>query len=175
MIKTHYFNPADDSDPDNASAPVGYIVLQPNNSLSWRALKFFLFTLLTISFCIALGFTLQGYWMILPFTILEMSCVGACLYYIARRANSQEVLHFSADEISLEQGRNQVERRICWPRYFSKFLVQPPTHPWYVERIYLSRAKEQIEIGRFLNQPEKKELLSQVHEMIQRADSAVRH
>ena len=172
MIRVHYHNINEANQDPQLANPVGHIVLQPNNSMTWTALKFFLTTLLTISFCIAIGFSIQGYWMILPFTVLEMSIVGGCLYYIARRNHYQEVLYFSAQEIIVETGRTQIDQVIRWPRYFAKFLVERSPHPWYAEKIFLRRADEQIELGRFLTQPEKRELLSKLREMIAAADRA---
>ena len=173
MIQVHYPDQENNTTPSAADpASVGHIVLRPNNSMTWTALKFFLFTLLTLSLCIGIAFTLQGYWMILPFTLLEMTIVCLCLYYIARRNNYQEVLRFSPDEIVIELGRQRIEQVFTWPRYFSKFLVEAPKHPWYAQRIFIRNADKRIELGRFLTQPEKQELLSEVRRLIRAADQA---
>ena len=47
---------------------VGTITMQPNHSMSWKALGYFLMFMMTISFSIALAFTAMGYWVVLPFT-----------------------------------------------------------------------------------------------------------
>jgi len=67
MVSVEYFDDAE------RRAYVGQIVLQPNNSMTWQATRYFLLTLMLISFTMATLFLWQGYWMILPFSVLEMS------------------------------------------------------------------------------------------------------
>ena len=145
---------------------LGHIVLRPNNSMTWKALQLFLLSLALISLTVAFAFTWAGYWMILPFTVLELSVVGAALYAIARRNNHQEVLYFSRDTVSLEVGRKKPEQALSWPRFYSKFVVEKPAHPWYTSRVLLRHREQSIELGRFLNSPDKKELLRAVREQI---------
>ena len=139
-------------------AIVGRIVLRPNNSLSWRATKLFLVGLATLSFTIAGGFVLQGYWMILPFTVLELSIIAACFYVIARRTQRQEVVAMSADSVFVESGVARVDRRITWERFFTKILVIPGRHPWHAPRIELRHRDDVLEIGEFLAREEKQAL-----------------
>lgn len=151
---------------------IGHIVIGPNNSVTWRTLKFFLLTLMTISFCVAIGFTLAGYWVILPFSVLEMSIVAFCLFHIAQRCNYQQVLRFYADEIVIEEGHRKVETAVRWPRYFSKFLIQPARHPWYQQKIFIRHAEQSIELGKFLNPSDKKDFVREINQMIRAADQA---
>ena len=55
-------------EPDPSSGVVGHVTLQPNNSMSWRALKWFLLFMMTVSFSIAITLTVLGYWVVLIFT-----------------------------------------------------------------------------------------------------------
>ena len=47
-------------------------VVSPNYSMSWRENKIFIASLTVVSFSIAGGFALQGFWLILPFAGLEI-------------------------------------------------------------------------------------------------------
>ena len=64
MIRCEYFDPDTDDIPQT-STTVGQIVLQPNHSLSWRALKYFLAFMMLLSFGIAITFMFFGYWLVL--------------------------------------------------------------------------------------------------------------
>ena len=75
----------------------GRIILRPNRSWTWRANTTFAATLMVVSLSIGIGFTWQGMWVILPFTVLELSILVACLYYCVRRTHQQEVLTFFPD------------------------------------------------------------------------------
>jgi len=165
MISVEYFD-------DNEPQPyVGQIVLQPNNSMSWQATKYFLLTLIVISLTMATVFLARGYWMILPFSLVEMGVLCSCFYFIVRRNQTQEVIRFGHDEIVIEVGRKNPEVRHVWARFFTKVMVDPPKHPWYANRISLRYRDQEREIGRYLNAQEKKKLLLEIRAMISRADT----
>ena len=166
MVATEYFDGTDNGVGDF----VGQIVLRPNNSMSWRATRYFLGTLLTISFVIAGAFTVNGYWVILPFTVLEMSVLVGCLYYIARRNHFQQVVRFGAEEVVIETGYRQPEKRHCWQRFFTKILVNRARHPWYPSRVTMRCRDEEEEIGGFLPSDEKQALIRELRAMVAAAD-----
>ena len=147
---------------------IGRIVLRPNRSWTWRSNTYFLGTLLGISLIVATTFALRGYWMVLPFSALEMSALFACLYYCVRRTHEQEVLTFSVDELIVEKGHRRPERVYRFSRFFTRFLVEPAQHPWYQDRIAVQARTERVEIGRFLTPEEKTRLVSQLRLMVNR-------
>lgn len=158
------------SDFDQASVS-GRIVLRPNRSWTWRANTYFVGTLMVISLTIAVTFTLQGMWVILPFTVLEMSVLLACLYYCVRRTHVQEVLTFSPESLVLERGINRPQLRVEFQRYFTRFFVLGPRHPWYRKQIALRCRDREMEIGSFLSSDEKDDLVRQLRDMIHRFEA----
>ena len=98
---------------------VGRIILRPNQSLSWPATRAFLLLLLGLSSAIGLFFLVQGYWFILFFNVIEVSIVSACFYFLFRRAQEQQVIEMSAEEISFSSGRQQRNVHHSWQRYFT--------------------------------------------------------
>ncbi len=159
------------SDFDQASGS-GRIVLRPNRSWTWRANTYFVGTLMVISLTIAVTFTLQGMWVILPFTVLEMSVLLACLYYCVRRTHVQEVLTFSPESLVLERGINRPQLRVEFQRYFTRFFVLGPRHPWYRKQIALRCRDREMEIGSFLSSDEKDDLVRQLRDMIHRFEAS---
>lgn len=149
----------------------GRIVLRPNRSWTWRANTFFVATLTLLSGCIAGFFAFQGMWMILPFSALEMSVLLWCLHYCVRRTHRQEVLTFSPDRLVLERGINRPEFRQEYQRYFTRIFVRPPAHPWRDKRVSLCCRNTEVEIGSFLSNVEKDDLVNALRQMIQRLDA----
>ena len=149
----------------------GKIVLRPNRSWTWRANTYFVGTLMVISLSIAVAFTLQGMWVILPFTVLEMSVLLACLYYCVRRTHIQEVLTFSPESLVLERGINRPQLRLEFQRYFTRFFVRGTRHPWYRKQIALRCRDREMEIGSFLSSDEKDDLIRQLRDMINHFDT----
>ena len=165
MVSAEYF------EQQQPQSYVGQIVMQPNNSMTWQATQYFLFTLMTISLTMSTVFLLSGYWVILPFSILEMGVLCACFYYIVRRNQTLEVVRFSADEVVIEVGRKAPETRLVWQRFFTKVMVHPPKHPWHASRIALRCRGEEHEIGSFLTAEDKQTLVSEMRRMIAAADN----
>ena len=158
MIATHY----------DEHERIGQIILRPNRSWTWRSNTYFIGTLLTISAIVATTFALRGFWLVLPFSALEMSALIGCLYVCVRRTHAQEVLTFSADELIVEMGHRRPERIYRFARFFTRFLVEPARHPWYRNQIAILARDERVEIGRFLPQDEKSLLVKQLRLMVHR-------
>jgi len=151
-------------------AHLGRIILRPNRSWTWRANTAFVATLMGVSLTIGIGFTLQGMWVILPFTLLELSILTGCLYYCVRRTHQQEVLTFSPDSLVVERGMRRPELRLEFQRYFTRFFVKGPRHPWYRKQVALRCRDTELEIGRFLGSEEIDDLVRQLRAMIWRLD-----
>ena len=151
---------------------VGTITMQPNHSMSWKALGYFLMFMMTISFSIALAFTAMGYWVVLPFTALEMAVLSYCLWLCLRRSSLQEVLSLTPETITLEVGVKRPQQTYQWQRFFTKIQVQPAFHPWYRKKVSLVHKGTELEIGGFLNNDEQAELLDSLRQLIRQADAA---
>jgi len=158
----------------DADHALGTIVLRPNRSWTWRANRYLVYSLMTVSGLIGLGFTLRGLWVVLPFTCLEMTVLLYCLYYCVRRAHRQQVLVLSADELVLQTGHDRLEHVYRYPRFFARFHVDAARHPWYASHIRLESRGARHEIGDFLTGDEKRELVRCMRDLIHRLDSAPR-
>mgnify|MGYP006135813443 FL=1 len=167
MITTEEF----EFDPDGR---VGSITLQPNQSMSWRAFKYFILFMMLLSFGIATAFAVMGYWVILPFTALEMSVLSYCLWLCLRRTSMQEVISFSGEEIRLEAGVKTPTEIVTCQRYFTKIHVERAIHPWYRKTVSLVHRGEKREIGNFLTQDEQEKLIDTLNHLVRRADLAQR-
>ncbi len=149
----------------DTSSCVGRIVLRPNHSWTWRANTYLISTLMVISGIIAIGFTLNGLWLVLPFTVLEMGVLTACLYYCVRRTHTMEVLTLSRAELVYEKGIRAPSVRMAFDRYFARFFVRPPSHPRYHKQVALRCRGEEVEVGTFLTDAEKDDLVLELRQM----------
>ena len=154
----------------NEQMHIGTIVLQPNRSWTWRANTHFVATLMILSCAIAISFTWRGYWVVLPFTVIELSVLLGCLYYCVRRTHTTEVITLSERELIYECGIRRPTERRSFDRYFSRFFVRKPQHPWYCKQIALRCRGEEFEVGRFLSDEEKDDLVHHLRRIIQRLD-----
>lgn len=150
----------------DADSRTGRIVLQPNRSWTWRANVLFLAGFAGVSLAIGLSFLVRGYWMILPFNLLELAVVSACLYHCVRRTHLQEVLTFSEDELLIERGIRGPQTRHLFKRLFARFFVRRPRHPWYGTRVAVRSHGREVEIGNFLSPDDKSELIEALRSMV---------
>lgn len=149
-------------------ARVGRIVLRPNRSWTWRSNIYLVAALMAISTTVATTFALRGFWLVLPFTALEMSVLLACLYVCVRRTHAQEVLTFSIDELVVETGHREPERVYRFVRFFTRFRVEHAHAVWHDDHIAVQARDQRLEIGRFLAREEKARLVEQLRLMVHR-------
>lgn len=146
------------------------IVLRPNQSWSWQANVYLIASLLAISLTVGIVFLLQEYWLILPFTLAEVMLVAVCLHYCVRRTHQQEVITLTRDTVTLERGIKQPEQQQQFHRYFTRFFVHPPRFRGHGQVIALRCQGEEQEIGSFLSEQEKNELVRMLRDVIARLD-----
>lgn len=160
MISQHYEN-------EDASY---VIVLRPNQSWTWRANTWLIASLLLISLVVGGFFLLHSYWVILPFTLVEVALVAACLYYCVRRTHQQEVLTLTSEQVVLERGIRKPDDRRSFERYFTRFFVHPPRFRGHRRVVALRHRGEETEVGSFLTDEERQELVATLRSVIAELD-----
>ena len=145
----------------------GYrFVLSPNCSISWRELVLFYLLTCVIALAVGLFFTLQGLWLVLPFSGLEMLALGAGLYLTSRKVHRKEV-------IILDQNRTRIEKGVLRADQFWEFetswlrLIDEQSETLNPRRkLALGSHGEFVEVGDFLDNSEKDELAFQLKDCI---------
>ncbi|MFP6809036.1 MAG: DUF2244 domain-containing protein [Pseudomonadales bacterium] len=147
-------------------AHTGQIVLQPNHSWSWRLNLYFLYTLMGVSLTIGVNFLFMGAWLVLPFSILEMLFLLACMYHCVLQCRRQEVITVTQYEVRIEKGMRHPSE--CWDykRLWAKFLVQQPKHPWDPAIVSIRSHGQELELGSFLNRQDKIELIEHLKRVV---------
>ena len=116
--------------------------------------------------CLGVAFAFVGLWMILPFAGIEIIVLLIVMYRVARQCYRRQVIHLSPAKIRVEQGITQPhfvwESELFWTR----LIVQQPGHVWHAPRIMLRGRNEQIEIGAFLTELEKNELIKKLRPFV---------
>lgn len=148
------------------SRRTGVIILRPNHSWSWKANVLFLSVLMGVSMSIAVGFLLAGAWVVLPFTIIEMTVVALCIHYCVKQCSRQEVITVSDYEVRIERGINGPTELETYQRLWAQFFVHQPRHPWDPPTLGIRSHGVASEIGSFLNRRDKHDLLVQLKRVV---------
>lgn len=147
------------------------IILQPNHSWTWRANVWLVASLMVVSCTAGLVLTALGYWLVLFFTLLELGLLSWCLHYCVSRTHRQEVLRLNQERLILESGIRRPTKTIEIERFFARFFVRPPTYRGHHSSLALRYADNELEIGSFLTDDEREQLISLLRSTIHRLDN----
>jgi len=150
----------------DAAARTGRIVLRPNRSWTWRANLYLFATLCAVSFTIGGSYALLGLWAVLPFSLLEMLALIACLHHCVRHTHRQEVITFTQEEVRVERGIRRPQQVHVFPRLWARVLVASPRHAWYGTQVTLRSHGREVEIGAFLSAADKRALVAELRSMV---------
>ena len=148
-------------------------VVRPNNAAHPYAWVWLFALLVLIALGIAARFAWMGYWMILPFAVIDMFAVGLVLYMLTRRASYTEKIIISGDNVEIYHIQRNHNAEWKLPLHWTRVLLEPPAHRWYPHRLLVGSAGNWIEIGCCLTNAERKTLGEAIEREIRRYDSAV--
>ena len=152
---------------DKLNSDRGYrFILSPNCSISWRDLVIFYCLTCTVIFAIGVFFTLQGMWLILPFSGLEMIVLGTALYLTSRKVHRREVITLGAEKIRVEKGVQKVDQSWEFSAPGTRLIEEPPEHRHAPRRLVLGAHGNYVEVGDFLDHLEKDALAFQLKDCI---------
>lgn len=142
------------------------IVLSPNCSITWRELlMFYLFTCV-IAIAVGLFFTLQGMWMVLPFSGLEMLALGIGLYVTSRKVYRKEVITLDPDRTRIEKGVQRVAQSWEFETPWVRIIDEPTGARNPARKLAIGMHGAVVEVGSFLANSEKDELAFQLKDCI---------
>ncbi len=138
-------------------------VVTPNNSMSWRENKILIASLAIVSFGIAAGFALRGFWVILPFAGLEIIMLTGILYWSSLQTTRREVISIDADNITVEVGRKKMRHLHSFQRAWIRVELCPPVRPHWQSRLVMRSKGKELEIGACLNNEERRGLAASIN------------
>jgi uncharacterized membrane protein len=133
---------------------------KPNCSMSQSG-KVRVVLLLTVApCCIAIGFSLLGAWLVLPFVGIEICALGYAFYYVNSHASDYESISIDGDSLLVErctdQHLSQYQLNPYWAKVVRHELANGELHLGL-----LSHGKE-IEVGRYLTRKQRESLAEQL-------------
>ena len=111
-----------------------------------------------ICLSIAIRFAVLGYWLILPFAILDIVAVGLVLVMLSRRHGYIEKIRFSGDRLTIRHVQKKNRQTWQFPVHWVRLNLEPPGHHWYPRRLLVGSKGEWVEIGRCLTDTERESL-----------------
>lgn len=146
--------------------PTKFIVRR-NQSLSWQGNKVFIFFVGFMCFGIAIGFALQGLWLILPFAGIEILALTIGLYLCCLRNRQQEVITIDDDKFVLEKGEQTPSETWEFERAWLKLELKKPVRHGHPSKLIVRSKGKQTEIGECLTNEERQSLANSLVETLQ--------
>ncbi len=128
-------------------------ILKRNCSIAPRQLAWVFAILCTVSLTVALGFTLHGAWIILVFSFIESTAVGAAMLVYARHATDREVVRLADEGLVVEvtQGSRSSRSTLQWQGMRIDYPVGRQA------LVALESRGQRVEVGRFMNEGQRRE------------------
>lgn len=137
-----------------------HVTFKPNCSLSAEGKRKVVLLLTIIPCCIAIGFSLLGAWLVLPFVGLEIIALAFAFYYVNSHEDDYESISIVGDILVVERGsRQQISHHELNP-YWVK--VQRRELPNGELRLCLVSHGKTIEVGRYLTRKQREVLADQL-------------
>lgn len=134
------------------------LLIEPNRSMGWQTLVSLYLLMVFVSLTIGLAYYHIGLTLVLPFCGLEMLALGAGLYVTSWRSSFREVVTVGKDSVAIEAGRDKPDKRLEFQRPWAQVVLERSYNSWYPSRLLIRSHGRQVEIGRFLNEQERRGL-----------------
>ena len=145
-------------------------VLSPNCSISWRELILFYLVTCLVALAVGLFFMIQGLWLVLPFSGLEMLALGAGLYLASRKVYRKEVIVLDQNRTRVEKGVQRASDIWEFETPWIRLKDESSGSPDACRKLSLGSHGKYVEVGGFLDKSEKDELAFQLKDCIIRGD-----
>ena len=141
-------------------------VIRPNGAVNNHLWPWFFLLLAVTCLNIGLRFAFMGYWMILPFAVVDVVAVGLILYMLALKSAYVEKIIVDRNFVVIRH--IQKKNRQSWklPLYWTQVKLEKPVHHWYAPRLLMGCKGQWIEIGQCLTESERKSLACAIQEQI---------
>lgn len=152
---------------DQSESPRAYrLILSPNCSISWRELIFFYLITCFLALFIGLFFAVQGMWLVLPFSGLEMLALGTGLYIVSRNAHRREVISLDEQQVVVEKGIDKLDQSWAFKTHWTRLKVAEKAGIHEGKILSLGSHGEYVVVGEFLSKNEKDDLAFRLKDCI---------
>jgi uncharacterized membrane protein len=141
------------------------VIVRPNCSLSARGMVRVVMAIASFSLLVAMGFTLAGAWLVLPFAGLELLALAYAFYYIHCHAGDYESITFNGDELAVEKRHYKNISQVVFNRYWARVLLRDL--PSGEQSLLLRSHGKEVEFGRrFINNDQRLALAQQLKKRV---------
>jgi len=144
------------------------LVIGPNASLGARQAWAFMGLTVAVGGGIAVWMALHGFWLVIPFTGLELAALGAAIFVSVKRNAYREVLVFTPEHLRVEFGMvgRGVQTVVELSRTMTRALLEAGANRHEPTRLILSCAGQRVRVARCLTDEERERLCVRIKQLL---------
>lgn len=127
------------------SADGNIVVARPNNSLGIKGLAWLFMGITAITLVVALGVSLSGAWLVLPFAGFEILAFGLALHHVYLHYGDYESVSLIGNEVVVEKHCYKNSEKFTFQRYWAKVTLRNSTDGTC--SIFIGSHGKEIEFG----------------------------
>jgi len=144
------------------------ILARGNFSLGAGGLANLLLALAAVTLCLAGMLAWQGYWPVLAFAIVQIALVAWIFIRAWERSWVAEVIEIHKDRIEVMHQRHKKKSCYEFETAWAVVEFQQPEIAWYSPRLVLRSGAKTLELGSFLTNAEKRQLVEHLSSAIKK-------
>jgi uncharacterized membrane protein len=100
------------------------IVAKPNNSLTPKGLMWLFISIVLVTMTVALGVSLSGAWLVLPFAGFEVLAFAYALHHVYLHYGDYESVSLVGNEVVVEKHSYKNSEKFTFQRYWAKVTLR---------------------------------------------------
>lgn len=141
--------------------------IRPNNSLSQRGLIWGALGLGLVLGLFAARLAWMGFWLVIPFLMVDFLAVGVSFYLIRKRCRIRESIQIDEKQLLIQHHELRREKIWSFDLHWVSVKLQQHEHPWQASRLLVGSHGKWIELANFLTNEERASLSSAIKQSIQ--------
>lgn len=147
------------------SADGSTIVAKPNNSLSIRELTWLFISITAITVTVALGVSLSGAWLVLPFAGFEILAFAFALHHVYLHYGDYESVTLIGNEVVVEKYSYKNSEKFTFQRYWARVSLRNSTDGTC--SIFIGSHGKEVEFGtRYMDNEQRISVARQLKEQL---------
>lgn len=136
--------------------------IRPNRALNSRGWVIFFCSIFLLSLSLAIRVHILGYWLILPFVLVDMGALASIFYMLYQRSNIVEQVVVGADKLEIFHLEKRRDKHWEFPLHWVQVKLESPEHKWYPSRLLIGSHGRWVEIANCLTDEERVSLMQSI-------------
>lgn len=141
-------------------------IIRPNHSLSARGTLGAVLAFGVVLGLIAVRLAYMGFWLMIPFLLLDLVAVATAFYHIRKKCCIHESVKIDDKQLLIEHHELKNAKSWGFDLSWVQVKLQKHAHPWQPSRLLIGSHGKWIELASFLTDEERASLSNELKQTI---------